>query len=282
MSRTDRLAALPAALILALIPRPSHAQQPSPQANPQMMQAQIQQIAQARPPEAEVAAREFLRKISGTPAPSQSGPGWFRNGSTDLTRTYPPIYIVDGRILGDSFAPPGLDSASIDRVEVLKGAAATSKYGVKAANGAVEITMKKPAAGLVALDSLKSASLDLYWQEIAQLMVQREMASQVSRRDTVRGRAMEQMFALEFQARGMQRAYRTAAEPDRAKLRSQLEWIMTQHLDRENQLMELEIADATRRLETVMGELADRIKSRSERVKWMVDDIIRDAQRPPF
>jgi len=281
MPRAERVSALVAA-VLALMPGATRAQQPAPQPSPQMMQAQIQQIAQARPPEAEVAARDFLRRIttggSSQPVPTATtkGPSYI-----DMTRTYPPIYIIDGQVQSDSFSPPGLDSASIDRVEIIKGAAATNKYGAKAANGAIEITTRRAnSPALATLDSLKTASLDLYWQEVAQLMVQREMATQVGRRDTVRGRAMEQMFALEFQARGIQRAYRAAPEADRAKLRSQLEGIMTQHLDRENQLMEMEIADATRRLDAVKGELADRIKSRQERVRFMVDDIIRDATRP--
>ncbi|MDP3908907.1 MAG: hypothetical protein Q8Q14_00810, partial [Gemmatimonadales bacterium] len=99
---------------------------------PQMLQMQAQRIAQERPPEAEMAAREFMRVI----------------------------------------AP--------DRVS--------------------------------SLDSLKAGSLDHYWMEIGQLMVQREMVQQVSRRDTVRGQLVARMFGLEAHARALQRAYRGAAE----------------------------------------------------------------------
>src|SRR5713101_5482496 len=36
------------------------------------------------------------------------------------------------------------------------------------------------------LDSLRAKAPDAYWQEVGQLMVQREMVQQVSRRDTAR------------------------------------------------------------------------------------------------
>src|SRR6185295_435005 len=87
MPRAERVSALVAA-VLALMPGATRAQQPA-QPSPQMMQAQIQQIAQARPPEAEVVARDFLRRIttggSSQPAPTGTtkGPSYL-----DMTRTY--------------------------------------------------------------------------------------------------------------------------------------------------------------------------------------------------
>jgi hypothetical protein len=135
-------------------------------------------------------------------------------------------------------------------------------------------------AQILTLDSLKRASVDVYWQEVAQLMVQGEMARNVGQRDNARARAMEQMFGLEFDARGLQRAWREANEAERARIRTTLEKVMGRHLDIEDQLMALEIADATRRLEAVRAEAAKRKEGRAERVRSAVDNILRDAETP--
>jgi hypothetical protein len=168
--------------------------------SPQMLQVQVQRIAQERPPEAEGVAREFLRVI----------------------------------------AP--------DRVP--------------------------------GLDSLKARSLDLYWMEIAQLMVHREMVQNLSRHDTVRARLVGQMFGTEAQARALQRDYRDATEARRPAIRGRLEALITRHFELEDQLRGLEIADIERRLADVRAETARRREKRAELVKWTVDDIVRDAQRP--
>lgn len=168
--------------------------------SPQMMQAQVQRIAQERPPEAEAPAREFLRQI----------------------------------------APDRLGS----------------------------------------LDSLRANALDLYWQEVGQLTVQRAMVESLSRRDSVRARTVAQMFGIEAQARGIQRAYRGAADPQRQTLRGQLEALITRHFEIEDQLRALEIADIERRLAEVRAETERRRQRRAELVRWAVDDIIRDALRP--
>jgi TonB-linked SusC/RagA family outer membrane protein len=53
-----------------------------------------------------------------------------------------PLFVVDGVILGQSFGNTTTDLASLDieSVEVLKGAAATSLYGSRAAAGVIQIT----------------------------------------------------------------------------------------------------------------------------------------------
>lgn len=168
--------------------------------SPQMMQAQVQRIAQERPPEAEAPAREFLRQI----------------------------------------APDRLGS----------------------------------------LDSLRANAPDLYWQEVGQLMVQRAMVEGLSRRDTIRARTVAQMFGIEVRARGIQRAYRGAADPQRQTLRGQLEALITRHFEIEDQLRALEIADIERRLAEVRADSERRRQRRAELVRWAVEDIIRDALRP--
>jgi TonB-linked SusC/RagA family outer membrane protein len=70
-------------------------------------------------------------------------------------RSQEPLYIVDGVILGgggNQFSHAGtgmadIDALDIERVEVLRGAAATSLYGSRAANGVVNITTRRGGRG---------------------------------------------------------------------------------------------------------------------------------------
>jgi TonB-linked SusC/RagA family outer membrane protein len=59
-------------------------------------------------------------------------------------RSQEPLYIVDGVILGDELVD--LDALDIQSVEIVKGAAAASLYGSRAANGVVQIRTKRGAA----------------------------------------------------------------------------------------------------------------------------------------
>ena len=76
----------------------------------------------------------------GIPAPA-SHPSGIKIDSIDSKN--PPLYVIDGVITekrrAEYFLEVGVESAN-----VLKGKAATDKYGEKAKNGAVEITLKKP------------------------------------------------------------------------------------------------------------------------------------------
>jgi len=56
-------------------------------------------------------------------------------------RSQEPLYIVDGVILGANAAD--IDALEIEKIEVLKGAAAASLYGSRAANGVIQITTKR-------------------------------------------------------------------------------------------------------------------------------------------
>jgi len=63
--------------------------------------------------------------------------------STSLTGRQDPLVIVDGVITNLSMAD--INSEDIDRVEVIKGAAASSLYGSNAANGVIQVFTKRGA-----------------------------------------------------------------------------------------------------------------------------------------
>ncbi|MGH7521242.1 MAG: hypothetical protein ACREMI_08170 [Gemmatimonadales bacterium] len=133
---------------------------------------------------------------------------------------------------------------------------------------------------LAALDSLKGATPDVYWSEVAQLTVQFDAVQKLTQRDSGRAALVTQMFGTEVQARALQRAYRGATEARRQAIRTQIEAQITKHFELEDRLRRLEIADIERRLAEVRAETARRVEKRSEFVKWTVDDILRDAVRP--
>jgi TonB family protein len=58
------------------------------------------------------------------------------------SKTTPPLYVVDGKILKADDTKT-IDPKHIESISVLKGAAATTLYGEKGANGVVIITLKK-------------------------------------------------------------------------------------------------------------------------------------------
>ncbi|HXM38882.1 MAG TPA: hypothetical protein VN908_09550 [Gemmatimonadales bacterium] len=134
---------------------------------------------------------------------------------------------------------------------------------------------------ILGLDSLKSATPDPYWMEVAHLTVQFDVFQNLMRRDTVRAQLVARMFGLEANARAQQRAYRAAvSEAVRTAIRPRIEALITQHFDVEDKLRSLEVADIERRLAEVRAETQRRRDKRAEFVKWAVDDIIRDATRP--
>jgi hypothetical protein len=141
--------------------------------------------------------------------------------------------------------------------------------------------LQRSAPDLIpALDSLKQASVDEYWMELAQLVAQASMVSNIASHDTVRAQLVTRMFSLEAHARGAQRAYRAAPDGARPAIRKQIEAWIGQHFDLEDQLRALEISDIERRLAQVRAESQRRRDKRSEFIQFAVDDIIRDAVRP--
>ena len=67
------------------------------------------------------------------------------------------LYVVDGKVQDSEFIKDAIDPKNISKVNVLKGTAATSKYGKKAADGVVEIFTKEYEG-----DTSSSEKTDLY------------------------------------------------------------------------------------------------------------------------
>jgi TonB-dependent SusC/RagA subfamily outer membrane receptor len=55
-----------------------------------------------------------------------------------------PLFVLDGRVLENGVAVEQIDPNRIENIEVLKGAAAVERFGPRAANGVVLITLKQP------------------------------------------------------------------------------------------------------------------------------------------
>jgi len=97
------------------------------------------------------AAQSIQGKVAGVQVVQGSGrpgaaPSILLRGVTSLDasgRNQEPLYIVDGVILGSSMVD--LDALDIETVEVVKGAAAASLYGSRAANGVIQIRTKRGA-----------------------------------------------------------------------------------------------------------------------------------------
>lgn len=95
------------------------------------------------------AASAIQGKVAGAMVVSGSGrpgsaPSILLRGPKSISatgRNQEPLYIVDGVILGATVAD--IDALDIEKIEVLKGAAAASLYGSRAANGVIQITTRR-------------------------------------------------------------------------------------------------------------------------------------------
>jgi TonB-linked SusC/RagA family outer membrane protein len=86
-----------------------------------------------------------IASVSGRPGAT---PSVILRGPTSINaagRSQEPLYIVDGIVLGSSIAD--INPADIESVEVVKGAAASTLYGSRAASGVIQITTKRSKAG---------------------------------------------------------------------------------------------------------------------------------------
>ena len=105
--------------------------------------------AEAMPVPATNAASMIQGKVAGASVVSPSGrpgsaPSILLRGATTINasgRSQEPLFIVDGVILGSSIAD--IDAMDIESIEIVKGAAAASLYGSRAASGVVQITTKR-------------------------------------------------------------------------------------------------------------------------------------------
>ncbi len=116
-------------------------------------------------------------KIAGVTVGSSSGsPGASANirvrGSTSINGTNSPLFVIDGVPIDNNEQDADVDGVDqsnravdinpndIENMTILKGAAATALYGVRAANGAVIITTKKGVAGKPRVTLSTSYSID--------------------------------------------------------------------------------------------------------------------------
>ncbi|MFC1639263.1 SusC/RagA family TonB-linked outer membrane protein [Gemmatimonadota bacterium] len=103
-------------------------------------QMQVPQIDAASAISGKVAGAQVVR-ASGRPG---AAPTILLRGATSINaagRDQEPLYVVDGVILGSSMVD--IDALDIESIEVIKGAAASSLYGSRAASGVVQISTKR-------------------------------------------------------------------------------------------------------------------------------------------
>ncbi len=120
------------------------------------------------------AAQALQGKVSGviitqgSGAPGGTGGTQIRiRGISSLTRTNNPLIVVDGYPLPDQEADNVLNSfgtADIERIDVLKDAAATSIYGSRASNGVIIITTKRGRAGKTSFTFDTYRGIQQAWQ----------------------------------------------------------------------------------------------------------------------
>lgn len=88
-------------------------------------------------------------KVSGvsmtTPAQPGGGVNILLRTPTSISRSNTPLFVVDGVILASTFGRSSTDLSSLDieSIEVIKGAAAASLYGSRAANGVIQIRTRR-------------------------------------------------------------------------------------------------------------------------------------------
>lgn len=102
----------------------------------------------------------FIQQASGTPG---GGTSVRIRGTSTINRSAEPLYIVDGVIIDNSSAQlvnlggyasnrmADLDPNDVERVEVVKGAAAAALYGSRANDGVVQIFTKRGTPGRLSL-----------------------------------------------------------------------------------------------------------------------------------
>jgi TonB-linked SusC/RagA family outer membrane protein len=103
----------------------------------------------ALPVPAANAASMIQGKVAGVRVAAATGrpgaaPSVLLRGATSINasgRSQEPLYIVDGVILSSSIVD--IDAMDIESIEIVKGAAAASLYGSRAANGVIQITTQR-------------------------------------------------------------------------------------------------------------------------------------------
>ena len=84
------------------------------------------------------------------------------SSSTNVNGPINPIYIVDGKEVVVASKATGIDPSNIHSVNVLKGTSATTKYGEKAKDGAIEITTKAYHNALITRENTANTPINPY------------------------------------------------------------------------------------------------------------------------
>ena len=79
-------------------------------------------------------------------------------GNRSLSASNEPLVVVDG--FPTSYTIDDLNPADVETLDVLKDAAATAIYGVRGANGVIQVTTRKGKAGKVSVNYQDSQSID--------------------------------------------------------------------------------------------------------------------------
>jgi TonB-dependent SusC/RagA subfamily outer membrane receptor len=79
-------------------------------------------------------------------------------GSRSLSASNEPLYVVDGFPV--SYTIDDMNPADVESIDILKDASATAIYGVRGANGVVQITTRKGKTGKVSVTYMGSKSYD--------------------------------------------------------------------------------------------------------------------------
>ncbi|HZG25408.1 MAG TPA: TonB-dependent receptor plug domain-containing protein, partial [Chitinophagaceae bacterium] len=79
-------------------------------------------------------------------------------GNRSLGATNNPLFVVDG--VPQSYSIDDINPLDIESMDILKDASATAIYGVRGANGVIQITTKKGKVGRVAIEYNGSTSVD--------------------------------------------------------------------------------------------------------------------------
>ena len=119
---------------------------------PQTSQASIDQALIGKIPGAQITSK------SGTPGADVN---ILLRGINTLNRGTSPMILIDGIQMGASGLQT-VDLNSIERVEVVQGAAAATIYGAQGANGVIQLFTKKGKAGALRVDVSSSVAQNTY------------------------------------------------------------------------------------------------------------------------
>jgi TonB-linked SusC/RagA family outer membrane protein len=114
-----------------------------------------------------VQTTNFTQALQGRLAGVDVTPSGFRpgtgasvriRGNRSLSASNEPLYVVDGFPV--SYTIDDINPADVETVDVLKDAAATAIYGVRGANGVIQITTRKGKVGKVSVSYQGSQSIE--------------------------------------------------------------------------------------------------------------------------